>query len=172
MYSLTPNLSTLILKCKKMVGQITCPLDPGGEEEARIMSELPLSLEGFHNRVTRYNEEHSRTFFYELKEFVAEEIRRRKLAQSRPGELFLFYKSNEIVVTEELGNIEISKENFTGMPGLIDQLHKDGIQRVGDLPKELLILGKYRGVGKSRVESFFNQLKEKQASMIKETVQQ
>lgn len=144
----------------------------GGEEEARIMSELPMSLEGFHNRVTRYNEEHSRTFFYELKEFVAEEIRRRKLAQSRPGELFLFYKSNEIVVTEELGNIEISKENFTGMPGLIDQLHKDGIQRVGDLPKELLILGKYRGVGKSRVESFFNQLKEKQELMVKDTVLQ
>lgn len=58
------------------------------------------------------------------------------------------------------------------MPGLIDQLHKDGIRRVGDLPKELLILGKYRGVGKSRVERFFNQLKEKQRLMIKETVLQ
>lgn len=81
---------------------------------------------------------------------------------NRQGELFLFYKSDEIVVTEELGKIEINKENFTGMPGLIDQLNEDGIYTVRDLPKELLILGKYKGVGKSRVERFFEQLKEKQ----------
>lgn len=134
----------------------------GGAEEARLMSELPNSLEGFHKRVTRYNESHSRTFFNELKYFIDEEIRRRKLVQSRPGELFLFYESSEIVVTEDLGNIEINKENFTGAPGLIDQLNEDGISNVRDLPKELLIIGKYKGVGKGRVENFFKQLKEKQ----------
>lgn len=142
----------------------------GAAEQARLMSELPNSLEGFHKRVTRYNEKHSETFFKELKEFIAEEIRRKKLAQSRPGELFLFYGSDEIVVTEDLGNIDINKENFTGMPSLIDQLNEDGIYKVRDLPKELLILGKYRGVGKSRVESFFNQLKEKQKSIVEEVV--
>lgn len=130
----------------------------GGEEQARIMSELPASLEGFHLRVTRYKESHSETFFKELKEFVAEEIRRKKLMQTRPGELFLFYKSNEIVVTEDLGHIDINKENFTGMPGLIDQLNNDGIYKVSDLPKELLILGKYKRVGKVTVENFFQQL--------------
>ena len=134
------------------------------------MSELPNSLEGFHKRVTRYNETHSQTFFKELKEFIAEEIRRKKLIQSRPGELFLFYDSDQIVVTEDLGKIDINNENFTGMPGLIEQLNEDGIYKVRDLPKELLILSKYRGVGKSRVESFFNQLKELQQSMIKENV--
>ncbi|NMB18894.1 MAG: DUF4145 domain-containing protein [Erysipelothrix sp.] len=142
----------------------------GGEQQARLMSELPNSLEGFHKRVTRYNETHSQTFFKELKEFIAEEIRRKKLIQSRPGELFLFYDSDQIVVTEDLGKIDINNENFTGMPGLIEQLNEDGIYKVRDLPKELLILGKYRGVGKSRVESFFNQLKELQQSMIKENV--
>lgn len=142
----------------------------GGEQQARLMSELPNSLEGFHKRVTRYSETHSQTFFKELKEFIAEEIRRKKLIQSRPGELFLFYDSDQIVVTEDLGKIDINNENFTGMPGLIEQLNEDGIYKVRDLPKELLILGKYRGVGKSRVESFFNQLKELQQSMIKENV--
>src|SRR5699024_5441509 len=77
----------------------------GGEEEARLMSELPNSLEGFHKRVTRYSESHSQTFFNELRAFIDEEIRRRKLMQSRPGELFLFYQSSEIIVTEDLGNI-------------------------------------------------------------------
>src|SRR5699024_120060 len=119
----------------------------GGEEEARIMSELPNSLEGFHERVTRYKESHSKAFFHELRMFIDEEIRRRKLMQSRPGELFLFYQSSEIVVTEDLGKIGINKENFTGMPGLIDQLNQDGIYTVRDLPKELLIIGKYKGVG-------------------------
>ncbi|MBR7553114.1 DUF4145 domain-containing protein [Allobacillus sp. GCM10007491] len=142
----------------------------GGVEEARIMSELPERLDGFHNRIVRYNETHSEVFFSELKNFINEEIRRRKLMQNRPGELFLFYKSEEIVVTEELGKIEINKENFTGMPGLIDQLNEDGIKFVRDLPKELVILGKYKGVGTSRVESFFNQLKEKQVSKIEELV--
>ncbi|GGN66264.1 DUF4145 domain-containing protein [Oceanobacillus indicireducens] len=139
----------------------------GGEQQARIMSELPNSLEGFHLRVTRYTESHSETFFKELKEFVAEEIRRKKLMNSRPGELFLFYKSSEIVVTEDLGNVEISVKNFTGMPGLIEQLNEDGIDKVRDLPKELLILGKYRRVGKSRVESFFGQLGEVQGDLVK-----
>lgn len=142
----------------------------GGEQQARLMSELPNLLEGFHKRVTRYNETHSQTFFKELKEFIAEEIRRKKLIQSRPGEPFLFYDSDQIVVTEDLGKIDIDNENFTGMPGLIEQLNEDGIYKVRDLPKELLILGKYRGVGKNRVESFFNQLKELQNSMIKESV--
>lgn len=141
-----------------------------GEQEARIMSELPNSLEGFHKRVTRYNESHSESFFKELKEFVAEEIRRRKLMHKRPGELFLFYKSEEIVVTEDFGNVDINKENFTGVPGLIDQLNADGIYKVKDLPRELLILGKYKGVGKGRVENFFNQLKELQEIMRKELV--
>lgn len=85
--------------------------------------------------------------------------------RSRPGELFLFYESDEIVVTEELGEVEINNDNFKGLPGLIEQLNADGIFKVRDLPKELLILGKYKGVGKGRVESFFNQLKEMQQSM-------
>src|SRR5690625_1597852 len=142
----------------------------GGAEEARLMSELPNSLEGFHTRVTRYNESHSKIFFDELKQFIDEEIRRRKLIQSRPGELFLFYESSEIVVTEDLGNKEINKENFTGAPGLIDQLNEDGIEKVRDLPKELLIIGKYQGVGKGRVENFFKQLKEKQEAKTKEVI--
>jgi len=142
----------------------------GGAEEARLMSELPNSLEGFHTRVTRYNESHSKIFFDELKQFIDEEIRRRKLIQSRPGELFLFYESSEIVVTEDLGNKEINKENFTGAPGLIDQLNEDGIEKVRNLPKELLIIGKYQGVGKGRVENFFKQLKEKQEAKTKEVI--
>lgn len=142
----------------------------GGSEEARLMSELPNSLEGFHKRITRYNETHSKIFFKELKEFISEEIRRKKLTKSRPGELFLFYKSDQIVVTEELGNFDISNENFTGMPSLIKQLNEDGIYKVHQLPKELLILGKYRSVGKSRVESFFYQLKDLQNTKINETV--
>lgn len=142
----------------------------GGEQQARIMSELPNSLEGFHLRVTRYNESHSETFFKELKEFIVEEIRRKKLMNSRPGELFLFYKSSEIVVTEDLGNVAISAENFTGMPGLIEQFNEDGIDKVRDLPKELLILGKYRRVGKSRVESFFGQLRQIQENLVRELV--
>ncbi|WP_405099999.1 DUF4145 domain-containing protein [Oceanobacillus sp. FSL H7-0719] len=142
----------------------------GGEEQARIMSELPKSLVAFHERITRYTESHSETFFYELKEFVAEEMRRKKLVINRPGELFLFHKSSEIVVTEDLGDIDINKENFTGMPGLIDQLNADGIYKIRQLPKELLILGKYKRVGKGRVESFFQQLEAMQEKLMKELV--
>ena len=90
--------------------------------------------------------------------------------QTRPGELFLFYNGDEIVVTEEFGKEPINKENFTGAPGLIDQLNEDGILTVQDLPKELVIIGKYKGVGKGRVENFFQQLKELQQEKIKELV--
>ena len=134
----------------------------GGDQQARLMSELPNSLEGLHKRTTYYSESHSKLFFEELKQFVAEEIRRRKLIESRPGELFLFYKSKEIVVTEILGEIAINTDEFTGSPSLIKQLQEDSIYKVRDLPKELLIIGKYNGVGKQRVENFFNQLREKQ----------
>ncbi len=136
----------------------------GGDQQARLMSELPNSLEGLHKRTTYYSESHSKLFFEELKQFVAEEIRRRKLIESRPGELFLFYKSKEIVVTEILGEIVINTDEFTGSPSLIKQLQEDSIYKVRDLPKELLIIGKYNGVGKHRVENFFNQLREKQKS--------
>ncbi|MEI3611878.1 DUF4145 domain-containing protein [Pseudogracilibacillus sp. SO30301A] len=140
------------------------------EQQARLISELPATLDNLHERTTRRNETHTETFFHELKQFIDEEIRRRKLIQTRPGELFLFYNGDEIVVTEEFGKESINKENFTGAPRLIDQLNEDGILIVQDLPKELVIIGKYKGVGKGRVDNFFQQLKELQQEKIKELV--
>lgn len=132
------------------------------EEEARIMSELPVKLDGLHQRTVRYNEARVEEFFKELKDFVAEEKRRRHLMQERPGELFLFYENDEIIVTKELGDIEITKEAFPGTPSLIDFLQADGIFHVRDLPKEFVIIGKYQGIGKGRVQRFFEQIREKQ----------
>ena len=107
----------------------------GENQEGRIISELPSSLVGFHERITRRNESHSKEFFEELKGFIREEIRRKKLIESRPGELFLFYDSDEIVVTEELSKVEINSANFSSMPNLINQLNEDEMDTVGDLPK-------------------------------------
>ncbi|MEI3605057.1 hypothetical protein SPD48_05090 [Pseudogracilibacillus sp. SE30717A] len=90
--------------------------------------------------------------------------------QTRPGELFSFYNGDEIFVTEEFGKEAITKEKFTGAPVLIDQLNEGGIRTVRDLPKELVIIGKYKGVGKGRVDNFFKQLKELQQKKIKEAV--
>lgn len=137
------------------------------KQEARIMSELPSSLVDFHKRITRRNESHSKTFFDELKYFIKEEIRRKKLIESRPGELFVFYESDEIVVTEELSKVEINKVNFDGMPNLINQMNEDEIKTVGDLPKELVVIGKYNRVGKTTVGNFFEQLKAIQKITIK-----
>lgn len=140
------------------------------EQQARIMSELPASLDYLHTKISRFNEEHTERFFNELKLFIEEEKRRKKLIQDRPGELFLFYNGDEIVVTEEFGKIEINKENFTGFPGLIDQLNEDGITQVSDLPKEFVIIGKYNRVGPETVNNFFQQLKQLQQRKISESM--
>ncbi|GIQ63832.1 hypothetical protein PACILC2_24000 [Paenibacillus cisolokensis] len=47
-------------------------------------------------------------------------------------------------------------------PNLLKQLNEDQMARVEHLPKELVILGKYKNVGVSTVEKLFKQLKEKQ----------
>jgi len=44
-----------------------------------------------------------------------------------------------IVVTEELTIIPFTVDEFTGNPRLLKQLHKDQIETVGQLPKELVI---------------------------------
>lgn len=131
------------------------------------MSELPVNLDLLHEKVTRYNENHTETFFDELKLFIEEEIRRKKLIEKRPGELFLFYKGEEIIVTETFGKEKITTEQFPGSPNMIRQLHEDGIKEIRDLPKEVVIIGKYQGVGPGRVSSFFQQLKELQKKMIR-----
>lgn len=136
------------------------------EQEARIMSELPEHLDHFHDKITHYDDSHTEIFFEELKEFINEEIRRKKLSESRPGELFLFYKGEEIVVTETFGKIEIRADRFQGAPGMIRQLREDGITKVEQLPKEFVIIEKYKGVGEYRVQKFFEQLKELQQKMI------
>ena len=51
-------------------------------------------------------------------------------------------------------NEEVNREK-----GLIRQLNEDGIQTVGQLPKELVILGKYNNVGVVNVGKLFDQLK-------------
>lgn len=137
-----------------------------GEQEARLMSELPSNLDQLHTKVTRYNEKHTEVFFNELKQFIQEEIRRKKLLESRPGELFLFYKEEEIVVTEDFGKFVITNEQFPGSPNMIRQLHEDGIKKIRDLPKEFVIIGKYKSVGKTTVTNFFNQLKSLQRKTI------
>lgn len=138
------------------------------EEEARIMSELPKRLDNLHSKVTRYEDSHTEIFFEELKEFVNEEIRRKRLSESRPGELFLFYKGEEIIVTETLGNVEITAERFPGSPSMIQQLHQDGITKIEQLPKEFVLIEKYKGVGEQKVNNFFQQIKQVQQELMKE----
>lgn len=132
----------------------------GAEQQARIMSELPDNLENLHKHVTRYNETNDEALFHELTNFVAEEKARRELKVRRPGELFFFYKTDYVVVTEHLENIELTTENFTGFPSFIKQLNEQGFEKVGQLPSELVTLAKYKGVGKGTLEKFFNQLKQ------------
>lgn len=134
----------------------------GGEQQARIMSELPNDLEGLHKFVTRYSDANDANFFKELQVFVEEEKARRQLKLDCPGELFFFYKENHIVVTESLASLLIINEEFTGFPNFIRQLNEQGFERVGQLPSELVTLAKYKGVGKGTLEKFFEQLKEKQ----------
>ncbi|MDU2242549.1 MAG: DUF4145 domain-containing protein [Paenibacillus sp.] len=134
----------------------------GAEQQARIMSELPNNLEGLHRYVKRFNEKHEEVLFEELKQFIQEEKDRRKLMMERPGELFFFFKEDYIVVTEELSKIALNTEEFPGIPNLLTQLNEGQMTRVEHLPKELVILGKYKGVGVTTVEKLFKLLKEKQ----------
>jgi Domain of unknown function (DUF4145) len=134
----------------------------GAEQQARIVSELPNNLEGLHQHVKRYNEKNDQTLFEELRLFIQEEKQRRKISLERPGELFLFYKDNYIIVTEELKKLPLHADEFKGIPSLLRQLNEDQIETVGQLPKELVILAKYENVGVGTVEKLFDQLKEKQ----------
>jgi len=130
----------------------------GAEQQARIMSELPSNLEDLHKHVKRFNENNDKQFFDELKIFIEEEKVRRKVTLERPGELLLFYKADYMILTDTLKKITLTKEEFTGIPSLIKQLNEDGIHTVGQLPKELVILGKYKNVGVVNVARLFEQL--------------
>lgn len=134
----------------------------GAEEQARIMSELPENLEGLHTFVKRYNDSNDEVLFEELKLFIDEEKKRRELILARPGELFLCYRDDYIVVTEALSEVELITENFTSVTSLLRQLNEAKIHTVGQLPKELVILAKYSNVGVGTVENLFSQLKVKQ----------
>lgn len=133
----------------------------GAEQQARIMSELPSNLEDLHKHVKRFNENNDKQFFDELKIFIEEEKVRRKVTLERPGELFLFYKADYMILTDSLKKIQLTKDEFTGIPSLIKQLNEDGIYTVGQLPKELVILGKYKNVGVVNVARLFEQLNRK-----------
>ncbi|AST90972.1 transposase [Sutcliffiella cohnii] len=132
----------------------------GAEQQARIMSELPSDIENLHKHVKRYTEENDRRFFYELKDFIAEEKVRREVVLQRQGELLLFYKVEHLVLTNKLKEIPLTTEAFKGVPSLIRQLNEDGMHTVGQLPKELVILGKYKNVGVVNVGKLFEQLGE------------
>lgn len=134
----------------------------GSVQEARIMSELPRNIEGLHNQVKRFNEKNDELFFMELGQFIEEEKIRRQITLERPGELFLFFQTKFVIVTEELANTPITSENFSGIPSLIRQLKEDQIETIGQLPSELVILAKYENVGIGTVEKLFEQMKNMQ----------
>lgn len=134
----------------------------GAEQQARIMSELPNNLEGISKHVKRFNEKNEEILFEELNYYIKEEITRRKIIMEHPGELFIFFKTDYIILTENLSSIELKEENFSGIPNLLRQLQEDQIEKVGQLPKELVILAKYDRVGIGTVEKLFEQLKKLQ----------
>lgn len=137
-----------------------------GEQQARIMSELPYQLDGLHRHVKRFKEANDECFFEELKLFVEEEQKRKMLMEQYRGELLLFYKSDFVILTEALGNVALAKDNFPGQTSLLNSLLEQGFQHVKDLPKELVLLGKYRNVGETALANLFNQLKVKGMDMV------
>ncbi|KAA9023892.1 DUF4145 domain-containing protein [Niallia endozanthoxylica] len=147
---------------QRFAKSVTYLIRLGAEQQARIMSELPNNLEGLHQHVKRYSDKNNELFFEELALFIKEEKTRRQLTLERPGELFLFFKADYIVVTEELAKLPLTSEEFAGIPNLLRQLQEDQIETVGQLPKELVILAKYENVGVGTVEKLFDQLKAKQ----------
>jgi hypothetical protein len=137
----------------------------GEVQQARFISELPHNLVDLHKHVKRYIEKNDKTLFEELSVFVQEEITRKEISHARRGELLFFYKSDYIVVTEDLSAIPLSSEEFSGIPSLLKQLKYNGITTVGQLPKELVSLAKYANVGTMTVEKLFEQLKTKQGEI-------
>lgn len=131
----------------------------GAEQEVRIMSELPNNLEGLHNDAEGFVEKYDELLFKELKHFIQEETERREVEWAHPGKIVLFYKTDYIVVTDQLANIPLNEEEFDSKPSLFQQLHEDQMERVGQLPKDLATLTKYDGVDVSVVEELFGQLK-------------
>ena len=132
-----------------------------GEQQARIMSELPYQLEGMHQYVKRFKEANDECFFEELRLFVEEEQKRKILMEQYRGEVLLFLKSDFVILTEALGNVALTKDNFPGQTSLLNSLQEQGFLYVKDFPKELVLLGKYRNVGETALGNLFNQLKVK-----------
>ena len=123
-------------------------------QEARFMSELPYTLDDLHERVKRRNVSHTERFVEELRLFIAEEVRRQRVKRERKGdgELLIFYAGEEIVMTEDRARVAIDEQLLPGLPGLVAQLKRDGMTTVGSLPREFVLLGKYDGIGKKRLE--------------------
>ncbi len=138
-----------------------------GEQQARIMSELPYQLDGLHQHVKRFKETNDECFFEELRLFVEEEQKRQLVMEQYRGEILLFYKSDFVILTEALGKVSLIKENFTGQTSLLNSLQEQGFSHVKDLPKELVLLGKYRNVGETALANLFNQLKVKRMEFTK-----
>ncbi|OCX63335.1 hypothetical protein BFM98_14075 [Lysinibacillus sp. AR18-8] len=132
-----------------------------GEQQARIMSELPYQLEGIHPHIKRFKETNDECFFEELRLFIEKEQKRKILMEQYRGEVLLFLKSDFVILTEALGNVALTKDNFPGQTSFLNSLQEQGFLHVKDFPKELVLLGKYRNVGETALGNLFNQLKVK-----------
>ncbi|SES16475.1 protein of unknown function [Gracilibacillus ureilyticus] len=133
----------------------------GGEQQARIMSELPVNLEGISANVKRFHPNNEQVMFDDLVKFIQQEFTRKKITHERPGELFLFFRDEYIIMTERLAGIPLTDEHFSGFPNFLRQMQEDGMKYVSQLPQELLILAKYDRVGIGTVEKLFRQLQDK-----------
>lgn len=130
-----------------------------GEQQARLMSELPSQLDGLHMYVKRFKEKNDEQFFDELCLFIHEETKRKELLKLHKGETLFFYKEDYIILTEMLAEITITTENFPGQSSLVKALQERGFGKIKDLPKEIVLLGKYPNVGEIALANLFNQLK-------------
>lgn len=130
-------------------------------QEARFMSELPYQLDDLHERALRRTMKHTEIFVEELRAFIQEEIRRKEVKSKRKGdsELLLFFQGEEIVITEQRAKTPIDEDLLPGLPNLVSQLERDGITKVGLLPREFVLLGKYKSIGIKRLQEVWRILK-------------
>ncbi|MER1985196.1 MAG: DUF4145 domain-containing protein [Solibacillus sp.] len=135
------------------------------QQQARLMSELPYQLDGLHTCVKRFKEANDEQFFTELKQFIAEEMGRKQLIEQYSGETLLFYKADCVILTETLAAVSLTREEFPGQTSLLKALFEQGFEHVADLPKELVLLGKYPNVGDTALANLFAQLKVKSMEM-------
>lgn len=131
------------------------------------LAEMPTKIDHLHTQISGVGPGTISKFWNQLVHILS--VSKDKQEEEEfEGQVILYLKERKIVIPDELMEMELKPADFPDSKQAISTIIENGITTLGKLPRQFQSLGKYKGIGKVRLQRIFERVEFLIDSFLKE----